>query len=206
MRFRIRELRHAKGLTLEALADMAGISRSYLNELELGAKTINANRLDQVARALGVAATDLILHEARSVAVAGRVGAGALVPLVDAYEKGEGLYHVSCPPQLAGRRVVAVEVEGDSMMPMYQPGHVLFFTRNSHEGVLDADVGLPCVIEDEQGNAWVKLLKRGNEPGLWNLISLNPTSESVWGRKVKWAARVALALPADLVSRIERWE
>lgn len=206
MRFRIRELRHAKGLTLESLADMAGISRSYLNELELGAKTINANRLDQVARALGVAATDLILHEARPVAVAGRVGAGALVPLVDAYEKGEGLYHVSCPPQLAGQRVVAVEVEGDSMMPMYQPGHVLFFTRNSHEGVLDADVGLPCVIEDEQGNAWVKLLKRGNEPGLWNLISLNPTSESVWGRKVKWAARVVLALPADLVSRIERWE
>lgn len=111
MKFRIRQLRKSKDLTLEELAEIAGISRSYLNELELGAKTINANRLEQVARALGVQPESLFVSERPKIAVAGHVGAGARVPLVDAFEKGDGLFHVACPPQLSPRGVVAVEVE-----------------------------------------------------------------------------------------------
>ncbi|GGE24097.1 Phage repressor protein C, contains Cro/C1-type HTH and peptisase s24 domains [Gemmobacter megaterium] len=202
MRFLIRQLRQERRLTLEELAEKAGISRSYLNELELGAKTINANRLQQVARALGVEVTDLFASEPTPVAVAGQVGAGARVPLVDMYAKGGGLYHVARPPQLAGQSVVAVEVEGDSMAPMYQPGHVLFFSRNTHEGIPEEDVGRPCVVEDASGMAWVKMVKRGSEPGRWNLISLNPDAESVWDVPIKWAARVRFALPAELVERI----
>lgn len=202
MKLRIRQLRKDKGLTLEELAEAAGISRSYLNELELGAKTINANRLEQVAKALNVQPEGLFVSTARPIAVAGRVGAGARVPLADAYEKGDGLFHVACPPQLPARGIVAVEVEGDSMAPMYQPGHILFFSRATHEGVADEDVGYPCVIEDVDGNAWVKLLKRGSGHGLWNLISLNPAAESTWDKQIKWASKVRLALPAELAEKI----
>lgn len=202
MKLRIRQLRRERGLTLEELAELAGISRSYLNELELGAKTINANRLEQVARALEVPPESLFVASVEPIAVAGRVGAGAHVPLVDAYEKGGGLFHVACPPQLAPRGIVAVEVEGDSMAPMYQPGHVLFFSRSSHEGVAEEDIGLPCIIEDADGMAWVKMLKRGSAPGLWNLISLNPAADSAWDKPIKWAARVRLALPRELVEVI----
>lgn len=202
MMFRIREIRLSKGLTLEQLADMAGISRSYLNEMELGAKNINNVRLQQVARALGVTASDLVARTVLPVSVAGRVGAGARVPLVDAYEKGDGLYHVACPPQLVGRHVVAVEVEGDSMAPMYQPGHILFFSRATPSGILESDVGSPCVVEDANGMAWVKMVKRGSTPGLWNLISLNQTSESVWDKPIRWASRVLLALPSDMVEKL----
>lgn len=203
MKLRIREIRQARGLTLEALAEMAGISRSYLNELELGAKTINANRLDQVARALSVRVEDLIERDTIPIAVAGRVGAGARVPLVDDFEKGAGLFHVACPPQLAITRIVAVQVVGDSMMPVYEPETVLFFTRHTADGVLAEDIGRVCVIEDARGHAWVKMLKRGSGPGLFNLISLNPTSESEWDQAIRWAARVRLALPPDLVQRLD---
>lgn len=201
MKLRIREIRRSKGLTLEELADMAGISRSYLNELELGAKTINANRLEQVGRALGVSPESLFVVTAPMVAVAGRVGAGARVPMLDAFEKGDGLFQVECPPQISPSGVVAVEVDGDSMAPMYQPGDVLFFTRHTHEGILEGDIGKPCVVEDMDGNAWVKLVKRGSGPGLWNLVSLNPSAESAWDVSIKWAARVRMALPAELVVR-----
>lgn len=202
MKLRIRQLRRERGLTLEELAELAGISRSYLNELELGAKTINANRLEQVARALEVPPESLFVASLTPISIAGRVGAGAQVPLVDAHEKGDGLYHVACPPQLSPHGIVAVEVEGDSMAPMYQPGHVLFFTRANHEGVAEEDIGLPCIIEDADGMAWVKLLKRGSAPGLFHLISLNPSADSVWDKPIKWAARVKLALPKELSQRI----
>lgn len=158
--------------------------------------------IEQVARALGVTASDLVARTTMPVSVAGRVGAGARVPLVDAYAKGDGLYHVACPPQLVGRHVVAVEVEGDSMSPMYQPGHILFFSRATHSGILESDVGSPCVVEDANGMAWVKMVRRGSKPGLWNLISLNQTSESEWDKPIRWASRVIFALPSDMVEKL----
>ncbi|WP_417257375.1 helix-turn-helix domain-containing protein [Celeribacter sp.] len=60
MKLRIKELRTAAGLSVQALADKAGLSRSYLNEIENGKKTINARRLETIARALSVRPADLI--------------------------------------------------------------------------------------------------------------------------------------------------
>lgn len=200
MKLRIRSLRQKAGLTLEQLAEKAGISRSYLNELELGAKTINAHRLEQVARALNVTTTDLIEPEIMLVPIAGKVGAGSRVPLDDATEDG-GLYRVRRPSQLAGMNVSAVEVVGDSMAPMYQPGHILFFSRNTDTGIPTEDLGMPCVVADEKGMAWVKQVTRGSEPGLFHLISLNRNAESVWDQRIIWAARVLLALPSELAGK-----
>lgn len=60
MKLRIKELRKAKGLTTDDLAAIVGMSRSYVNELENGKKTINGRRLEQFATALGVTIYDLI--------------------------------------------------------------------------------------------------------------------------------------------------
>lgn len=206
MKLTIREIRQEAGLTLQELADKAGVSRSYLNELELGAKTINAARLGQVASALGVTISDLISDTPPVIAVAGSVGAGAYVPLVDPFEKGGGLYHVKAPWHLLRRRpdhgIVAVEVEGDSMVPMYQPGDLLFYSRPTHEGIASEDIGRPCVVEDANGKAWVKQVKLGDGPGLFHLISLNPTSETKHNQEIKWGARVILSLPQEMVERV----
>jgi len=51
---RIKELRVAKGLTQAQLAERAGISRSYLTEMENETKPINSRRLARVASVLGV--------------------------------------------------------------------------------------------------------------------------------------------------------
>ncbi len=195
-----------RGTNNRAVADKAGLNPTAVRDIVLRkAKNPTFSTLTKIAQALGVG-IDEVIGTARSVApppiaVVGRVGAGASVPLVDAFEKGDGLYHVARPPQLPTNGVVAVEVEGDSMAPMYQPGHVLFFRRVADDAVLDTDIGKPCVIEDAEHHAWVKLLKRGSAPGLWNLISLNPSAESVWDVSILWAARVLLALPADLVEK-----
>ena len=190
-----------------AVAEAAGLGHTAVRDI-ITRKVKNPTyaTLLKLAEVLHVPVSDIIGLSAPNpphpVAVAGRVGAGARVPLFDAFAKGDGLYHVARPPQLPNSSVVAVEVEGDSMAPMYQPGHVLFFSRNTHEGIPEEDIGRPCVVEDINGMAWVKMVKRGSEPGKWNLISLNPDAESVWDVPIRWAARVRLALPAELVERI----
>ena len=138
----------------------------------------------------------------RPAARAGRVGAGARVPLVDVYEKGDGLYHVACPAGLShGRGIVGVEVEGDSMLPVYRDGDVLFYTREAL-GVPTEAAGTICVCEDEDGDAWVKYIKRGSDPAEFHLISLNPLVDNMFDVRLKWAAPVRLHWPRALVERL----
>lgn len=60
MRLRIKEIREAKGLNQEEVADMANISRPYLANIENGLRTPNALRIDAIARALDVTPFQLI--------------------------------------------------------------------------------------------------------------------------------------------------
>jgi len=56
----IRDLRRTRGMTQKQLADMVGVSKSYLSELETGKKPINSLRLAAFAKALDVSPASLI--------------------------------------------------------------------------------------------------------------------------------------------------
>jgi transcriptional regulator with XRE-family HTH domain len=56
----IRDLRLKKGLSQEALADAAGIDRSYLGGVERGEHNLAVINLSKIAEALGVKPSDLI--------------------------------------------------------------------------------------------------------------------------------------------------
>lgn len=60
MRLRIKEIRKARGLTTQQLADLAGMSQSYVSDLENGKKQLNARRMEAIAKALEVTPADLI--------------------------------------------------------------------------------------------------------------------------------------------------
>jgi HTH-type transcriptional regulator / antitoxin HipB len=53
----IRHYREEAGLTQEQLADMAGLNRSYLSELEQGKETEQMRRILRLLKLLGVRAT-----------------------------------------------------------------------------------------------------------------------------------------------------
>lgn len=55
---RIKELREIKGLTVNRLANLAGISQSYLRDVELGNKNPTVETLSYFCDALGIS-----LHE-----------------------------------------------------------------------------------------------------------------------------------------------
>ena len=57
---RLKKLRLSRGLTQEALAKKAGISRAYLARLEMGLHDPHLSRLRKLAKALGVKVSTLV--------------------------------------------------------------------------------------------------------------------------------------------------
>ena len=60
---RIRQLRQEKGVTVNKLANLAGISQSYLREIELGNKQPTIMYLSYICDALGVSLKDFFSEE-----------------------------------------------------------------------------------------------------------------------------------------------
>lgn len=63
---RLRAMRRSRGLTLEALADASGVSRSMISLIERGEASPTAGVLDRLANALGSTLAALFSEEARS--------------------------------------------------------------------------------------------------------------------------------------------
>jgi transcriptional regulator with XRE-family HTH domain len=56
---RVRELRASTGLSQEALADVAGLHRTYVGSVERGERNISLDNIYALAAALGVPASSL---------------------------------------------------------------------------------------------------------------------------------------------------
>jgi len=197
------------GWKMKPLSQAAGMGDSAIRDLFRKSSSPKVSTAHAIADAMGRTVDELIslgsfqtnkVATSRLVAVAGRVGAGERVELVDAYSKGDGLYHVACPAEISPHDIVAVEVVGDSMLPVYEPGSVLFYSRETI-GVPTEAIGRICVCADIANGAWVKQVKRGSEPGLYHLISVNPTSENLHDIHLHWAAPVKFHLPAEYVRK-----
>lgn len=57
---KVRQIRKEKGLSQEALADLAGIDRSYMGHIERGDQNITLTKIHQIADALEVPIINLI--------------------------------------------------------------------------------------------------------------------------------------------------
>lgn len=57
---KVPQTRKEKGLSQEALADLAGIDRSYMGHIERGDQNITLTKIYQISDALRVSVSDLI--------------------------------------------------------------------------------------------------------------------------------------------------
>ena len=57
---RVRELRKSKGISQERLAEMAGIDRSYMGNIERGEKNITLKKAYEICDALEIEIQDLV--------------------------------------------------------------------------------------------------------------------------------------------------
>lgn len=144
MENRLRHWRTHRGLTLEQLADAAGTSHQQIMRLERGERRLTLDWMVRLAQPLGVEPRDLLPEAApappkpqnapRALPSGGL--APDLIPVRSAARGGleqemfleDGpIDYTARPPCLAQvRDAYALYVVGDSMVPRYRPGMLLF--------------------------------------------------------------------------------
>lgn len=195
------------GKSLRSVAIASDVSYEQLKNLKQGkSQKTNVDDAMKVINTFNVSAEEFLqgnFNEKNTIAVAGKVGAGAKIQLSDPHPKGEGLYQIACPPQIGPRGIVAVEVCGNSMEPAYEEGDILFYSRDTL-GVPSEAIGRRCVVEDSNGMVWAKLLRRrdGQPEGLFDLISFHADTPPMYDATIKWAAPIKMHLGRDLITKI----
>jgi transcriptional regulator with XRE-family HTH domain len=180
-----------RGLTLQALAELAGTSRGYISDLESGKRPIPpGTTLEKLATALDVDARQLVAEDPagtkprpRTVPLVGYVGAGSQAHFyAGADDPGE---QVEAPVD-ASDATVAAEVRGTSLGPAFD--RWLVFYDDVRSPVTPDLYGELCVVgTDDQ--VLVKILRPAGTPHRFHLIS-NGSEEPIFDREVLWAAKV----------------
>ena len=190
---RLTELRNAAGLSIDEVAEKTGLSTSYVSRLERGGRNLSVKHMEAFAKALGVTPSELLsAAPARMIPVVGYVGAGQEVYAIDDHAKGDGIEEVECPWDDLAHSTVAVRVRGDSMVPAYFNGDLIFYERQDTD--LTHLLGKECVVALIDGRKFIKQLRR-TQTGQWYLHSHN--AEPILGVEIEWAARVRLIARAD---------
>lgn len=123
-----------------------------------------------------------------TMAQVGYVGAAQKFYPIDDHMKGAGLEDIDIPPG-GSPHDVAVVVRGDSMLPYYRNGDILYYS--SIEAPIDNQLNHVCIVKLDDDGVYVKLLKKGTQKGKYNLISINDKFEPMLNVGVVWAARIA---------------
>lgn len=138
-----------------------------------------------VARAVGVSPAWLLSgddQDRHQVPIVGIASAGdGWAPGDDGLEFTDFL--------LSGRDLIAVEVRGDSMFPVYRDGDMLICERLRGRQIIDF-VGRDCVIQTTDGQHLVKQLKAATRGGLYRLKSYNQRFDDLDNVALAWAAPV----------------
>ncbi len=194
-------------LSASALAKSAGLDPTSFNKskrtsgdgrprwpsTESLAKILEATgaTLDEFVALLG--AGTRAVRSARSVVIPliGQAQAGDGGYFDDAgYPVGEGWDEVSFPGP-NNENVMAIEVSGESMMPLYRDGDVLLVDRGAQ-----VRKGDRVVLRTRNGEVLAKILQRQTSKSI-DLVSLNPAhpnrsfnpAEIAWIGRIVWASQ-----------------
>ena len=104
------------------------------------------------------------------VPVAGQVGAGAEIKPELERVPAEGLYEIELPfPVPSGG--LALQIEGDSMWPRYDPGDAVICREQRNN--IEELIGLEAAVQTSDGKRYLKRIQRGASPATFDLESHN---------------------------------
>lgn len=189
MPWSLKDARKRAKLSQEALGLAVRSGRSTIVKLEKGELPFTEEWAKRLAPALDLKPHQL-LYDQPQVRIVGYVGAGQRVyAYADMEDAGETMPR---PPMTTGD-LLAVEVRGESMLPLAEEGWHIVYTA---EATVDENevINRVCVVQlDEDESMLVKRVVRGSKLHHYHLISTNaPMMEDV---KLRWAAVVKAIVP-----------
>jgi phage repressor protein C with HTH and peptisase S24 domain len=169
------------------LARLLGIPQPRVAEMKAGKRLIKTTEVAIIADYIGEPVPIEVLPQQplQQVPVVGYVGAGAEIFSVDDHAKGGGIDYVDAPPGGISKSAVALVVRGDSMLPVFEAGDIIYYDRQDN-GDLSHLIGKNCVVRLADGRTFVKKLQFSN--GAYWLHSHN--ADPIVDAQIEWAARV----------------
>lgn len=184
----LKQLRKARGMTLEELGAAVETSAGHLADLENGRRRYNRDWIKRLSDQFGVPAADLMPEspaKSRGYPLIGKVGAGGLGLYEDDYAMGEASDYIDPLPGMSMHAdVIVLEADGDSMAPLVFDGDLAFFGPVRED--IDSLINKRVMARLEDGRKFFKILKRGSKPGFYTLRSLNPSTPDIEDVTVTW--------------------
>lgn len=169
----------------KAAAARVGSGYDTYAQHENGTRGFPASKGTVYARAFGVDFNWLMTgrgnprQKPASINIIGKVAAGAEGHFEDDYAMGAGDPITPFPLE-----AIALTVEGDSMVPRFNPGEVLIFGPRIDNP--ESLVGKEVMARLDDGRKMIKVLRRGSVPGLWNLHSINSAHMTIENAHILW--------------------
>lgn len=178
-----------KGWSIAELARRAELELEALYKQLREVDQPRGDVLGKIAAALGVTVTWLRHGEGlpySEIPVVGFTSAGEGFVPFDDHDKGAAHDVVTID---FGDYPIAVEVRGNSMLPVYRPGDRLMGTRRDGKNVAEF-LGADCVAVTATGEGYVKRLMKGTRSGFFTLRSYNNEFKDIEDVAIAWAARI----------------
>ncbi len=189
---RIRELREAKGLTQEQLAELTNLSEGYLSRLENGKRNLSTKIMPRIAQALGVQPSELI-DVSRAWLEIDILGIVAEDQQIIQVSNGAAARHkLTADVPAALGEVDAVLVVGNVLYPRYSDGDIITFVWRNED--IKTLVGKECVVLLKNGKRYIKTIAPGSSPDRYHLTSFN--GPPIYDAEVRSVARIGFVLRA----------
>lgn len=177
---RLAILRKEAGITQAELAAALNSGRSTVTKLERGEIPLHDRWLEKLSLVLNCAPSDIL---GDTVPIVGKIGAGGSI----VYEDVGSDELIQRPPNVTGN-LVGLEVAGDSMLPKFDSGDVVYISRD-HDGIDLSYLGAICACRLVTGETYLKQLLRGATPGTFTLRSYNAADmedcELLWASPIR---------------------
>lgn len=182
------------GIKRKPLAKEAGLGETAIRDLfNPERKFVRADTLVKLAEYFETTVDDLSGRD--PVYVHGNIGAGGEILWLEESEPE----NVPRPAFTPGR-LMALRVCGDSMLPKYDDGDIVY-VRRDHDGILPEYIDDYCAVHTADGGTFLKILSVGTEPERYTLRSLN--AKDMANVEVLWASPVEGVLPRRA---LEKWK
>lgn len=157
---------------------------------ENGMRGLKTDVAERYAKAFRVSSAWLLTGEGNAdrqntVAVMGRIGAGAEIEPENEQIPPEGLYDIEAPFPVPDDSI-AFEVVGESMWPRYDPGDIIICWASQSN--IEEVVGWEAAIRLTDGRRFLKRILHGSSKSTYDLESHN--AAPIRGVRIEWVGAI----------------
>ena len=168
---RLREIRKARGLTLQTVAERIkphGTTAQTIGRLETGRRTLSVEWVERIAEALECDSSELLaLPEGGDLEISGCVTRGG---------RFEAKPVGTLALRLAARDSIALRIS--DVMGQYQPGDIVV-CNHIPKSDFSAAEGCDCLVRLENNRQYFAKIARGQKTGTFTLLPLAASGKTV---------------------------